>query len=140
MNVEGFSFQPPAGFRTEEHTVALRLPFAGNGPGPSLIVQSKLVPEGSTLTGLASQTFAELASNVPKMKNASQSELTFSDGGLGVVLAYSFPTQSGELRQYFVLRLHAQRLCSLTLTVPSAGLTDGNAKSYLAALASITPA
>lgn len=140
MNLDGFAFQPPAGFRTEEQTVAMRLPFAGQGPSPSLIVQTKLTRPGVTVKDLAAQTFTELASNVPKMKNASQAEFAFSDGGLGMVLAYSFPTQTGELRQYFVLRLHGERLCTITLTVPTSALTESSAKSYLNAIASVVPA
>lgn len=142
MNLDGFSFQPPAGFRTEEQTIAMRLPFAnqGLGPSPSLIVQTRLTRPGATVKDLAAQTFTELASNVPKMKQASQAEFAFNDGGLGMVLAYSFPTQTGELRQYFVLRLQGDRLCTITLTVPTSALTESSAKSYLNAIASVVPA
>jgi hypothetical protein len=138
MNVEGFTFSPPAGFRTEEQTIALRM-GTGGGPAPSLIVQSKPARATATLEELAGQTFAELSQTVPGMKNASRSEFTFADGGTGVVLAYNFPTATGELRQYFVLRLHQQRLCTVTLTLPSASLTEGNARLFMSAIASISP-
>jgi hypothetical protein len=62
MAVEGFSFQPPAGFRTEEVTIALRMPLAA-GPSPSLIVSSRPTAPGARLPELAAQTFAELAGN-----------------------------------------------------------------------------
>jgi hypothetical protein len=73
------------------------------------------------------------------MKQASKAAFAFADGGEGVLLAYSFPTQTGELRQYFALRLHQQRLCTVTLTVPTTGLTEGSAKQFLAAIASVVP-
>jgi hypothetical protein len=138
MNVEGFTFTPPAGFRTEEQTIALRMGV--EGPAPSLIVQSKPARAGVSLEDLAGQTFSELSQTIPGMKAASRSEFTFADGGNGIVLAYNFPTATGELRQYFVLRLDKQRLCTVTLTLPSASLTEGNARLFMSALASITPA
>lgn len=138
MNVEGFTFTPPAGFRTEEQTIALRMVV--DGPAPSLIVQSKPARKGATLEELAGQTFSELSQTVVGMKGASRTEFTFADGGTGIVIAYNFPTAAGELRQYFVLRLHEQRLCSVTLTLPSSSLTEGNARLFMTAIASITPA
>ncbi len=138
MNVEGFSFTPPAGFRTEEQTVALRM--AVDGPAPSLLAQSKPARPGVSLEEFAGQTFSELSQTIPGMKGASRSEFTFADGGNGIVLAYNFPTATGELRQYFVLRLHQQRLCSITLTLPSASLTEGNARLFMSSIASLTPA
>src|SRR3990167_393711 len=138
MNVEGFTFTPPAGFRTEEQTIALRMVV--DGPAPSLIVQSKPARAGASLEELAGQTFSELSQTVPGMKGASRTEFSFADGGTGIVIAYNFPTAAGELRQYFVLRLHEQRLCSVTLTLPSASLTEGNARLFMSAIASLTPA
>lgn len=138
MNVEGFTFTPPAGFRTEEQTIALRM--AVDGPAPSLLIQTKPARPGVPLEELAAQTLTELAQTIPGMKGGSRSEFTFADGGNGIVLAYNFPTATGELRQYFVLRLHGQRLCTITLTLPSASLTEGNARLFMAAIASLTPA
>jgi hypothetical protein len=138
MNVEGFTFTAPAGFRTEEQTISLRMIV--DGPAPSLIVQSKPARDGASIEELAAQTFSELAQTIPGMKGGSQNEFTFADGGHGIVLAYNFPTASGDLRQYFVLRLHQQRLCTITLTLPSASLTEGNARLFMAAIASLTPA
>ncbi len=138
LNVEGFTFTPPIGFRTEEQTIALRMVV--DGPAPSLIVQSKPARAGASLEEMAGQTFSELTQTIPGMKGASRSEFTFADGGSGIVLAYTFPTSTGELRQYFVLRLHQQRLCSITLTLPSASLTEGNARLFMGAIASLSPA
>ena len=138
MNIEGFTFTPPAGFRTEEQTIALRMVV--DGPAPSFILQTKPARPGASLEELAAQTLAELTQTIPGMKGGSRSEFTFADGGNGIVLAYNFPTATGELRQYFVLRLHQQRLCSITLTLPSSSLTEGNARLFMSAIASITPA
>ena len=138
MNIEGFTFTPPAGFRTEEQTIALRMVV--NGPAPSLIVQSKPARPETSLEELAGQTFSELSQTIPGMKSTSRTEFTFADGGTGIVLAYNFPTATGELRQYFVLRLHQQRLCTITLTLPSSSLTEGNARLFMSAIASLTPA
>lgn len=139
MNVEGFSFSPPAGFRTEEMTVGMRMGPPGNRVSPSLIVQSKAAREGATLEALATETLVELAQTVPNMKAPAKTEFTFADGGTGIVLSYTFTAKTGELRQYFVLRLHEGKLCSITLTIPSSALNDGNAKSFMDAIASVKP-
>src|SRR5258708_5917437 len=105
MNVQDFSFDPPQGFRVEETTVGLRM-GDGSAPAPSLIVQSKPTRAGVSLATLGAETLAELAQTVPNMKAASKTEFTFADGGTGLVLSYNFTTRTGELRQYFALRLH----------------------------------
>jgi hypothetical protein len=140
MNLEGFSFDPPAGFRTEEMTVGMRMGPPGNRVAPSLIVQSKQAREGATLEALAAETLVELVQTVPGMKSPSKTEFTFADGGTGVVLAYNFTAKTGDLRQYFVLRLHQGKLCSVTLTLPTSALNEGNAKSFMDAIASVKPA
>ena len=139
MNLEGFSFEPPPGFRTEDVTVSYRLGLPGSGPGPSLIVQTKPARPGADLGQLAGETLAELAQSVPGIKQASKSDFSFDDGGTGVLLAYSFATQAGELRQYFALRLAKGRLCTLTLTVPAANLNETSAKTFLGAIAAVKP-
>jgi hypothetical protein len=136
--VQGFALQPPDGFEVEEMTVALRM-GAGSTPAPSLIVQSKPARAGATLGDLASETFAELVQTVPKMSKASRSEFTFADGASGIVIAYNFTAQTGELRQYFVLRLDRGRLCAVTLTVPTQALNETNATAFMAAIASVRP-
>ena len=138
MNVEGFTFTPPAGFRTEEQTIALRMIV--DGPAPSFLIQTKPARPGVTIEELAAPTLSELTQTIPGMKGGSKSEFTFADGGAGIVLAYTFPTAAGELRQYFVLRLHQQRLCTITLTLPQSSLTEGNARQFMAAISSLTPA
>lgn len=138
MNVEGFTFSPPPGFRTEEQTIALRMPAPG--PAPSLVVQTRPAKPNAKLEELAGQVFAELSQTIPGMKGASRTPFTFTDGGEGVVLAYNFPASTGELRQYFVLRLHQQRLCTVTLTLPASSLTESNARAFMSSLASLTPA
>ena len=139
ISVEGFSFEPPAGFRTEEMTIGMRMGPPGNHPAPSLIVQSKPAREGATITTLAAEVLAELVQTVPNMKSPSKTEFTYSDGGTGVVLAYNFTAKTGELRQYFALRLDKGRLCSVALTLPASALTESNAKSFMQAIASVKP-
>lgn len=138
MNLEGFTFDVPAGFRTEEMTVGLRM-GTGNRPGPSFIIQSKLAREGATLDAIAAETLIELVQTVPDMKTPSKTEFTFADGGTGVVLAYNFTAKTGDLRQYFVIRLHEGHLCTVALTLPSSALTESNARTFMAAIASLKP-
>ena len=138
MNVEGFTFTPSQGFRTEEQTIALRMIV--DGPAPSFLIQTKPARAGVSIEEIAAQTLSELTQTIPGMKGASRGEFTFADGGSGIVLAYNFPTAAGELRQYFVLRLNQQRLCTITLTLPQSSLTEGNARLFMAAIASVTPA
>lgn len=138
LPLEGFTFRPPPGFRTEEVTFGLRSGLPGSGPAPSLMLQSKAARTGATFEQLVSETLVELAQTIGNLKNLSQSAITFDDGGTGAVLAYAFPTQAGELRQYFVLRLAKGRLCTLTLTLPQSALTDANASSFMKALSSLS--
>lgn len=137
INVEGFGFEPPPGFRTEEVTVGLRMGLPGSGPGPSFMVQSKAAREGATLEALASETMIELAQTIANIKDLSSHELTFADGGTGAVLAYNFPTHAGDLRQYFVMRLAKGRLCNITLTLPAASVSDANAGVFMKSIASL---
>lgn len=137
MSLEGFGFDPPPGFRTEEVTIGLRMGLPGSGPQPSLMVQSRAAREGVTLEALVTETMTELAQTVANIKNLTSGAMTFADGGSGAVLAYSFPTQVGELRQYFVMRLERGRQCNITLTLPQASLTESNAASFMKAIASL---
>jgi hypothetical protein len=138
MDVQGFAFDPPMGFRTEEMTVGLRM-GDGNTPAPSLIVQSKPARAGATLETIGAEVLAELAQTVGKMKVPSLTEFTFADGGAGLVISYNFSTHTGELRQYYALRLHAGRLCTVALTLPSSALTESNARTFMQAIASVRP-
>lgn len=137
INLEGFGFEPPAGFRTEEVTLGLRMGPPGGPPGPSFMVQSKQAREGASLEDLVSETMTELAQSIANIKNLTNNEITFADGGKGAVLAYSFPTHIGELRQYFALRLHKGRLCNITLTLPQSSLTESNAGMFMKAITSL---
>jgi len=139
MQIEGFEFEPPPGFRTEEATIAYRMGLPGSGPGPSVIIQSKLAQAGATLADLAKETLAELGQTIPHLKNASQAELKFADGGVGTLFSYTFNAQTGELRQYFALRLDKGRLCMITLTVPTQKLTESSARTFISAIASVKP-
>ena len=135
----GFRFEPPPGFIAEESTFGYRLAGTGRSPGPSFMVQSRPAKVGATIESLATNILTELAQTLPELTGASQSELTFTDGGLGVVLAYTFVSGSGPMRQYHALRLHQARVCSVLLTVPVSQLTEANAKVFIAALSSVTP-
>ncbi len=137
MSLEGFGFDPPAGFRTEEVTIGLRMGLPGSGPQPSLMVQSKAARQGVSLETLVSETMTELAQTVANIKNLTNGAMTFADGGKGAVLAYNFPTHVGDMRQYFVMRVDGGRQCNITLTLPQAALTDSNAASFMKAIASL---
>ena len=137
--IAGFQFDPPPGFLVEESTVGFR-PLNRAGPGPSFIVQAKPARKGLTLADFARDILAELVQTLPQMKNASRSDTKFADGGDGVVLAYTFTTQTGEMRQYHALRLHNDRICSVIFTLPASQLNDTNAKTFMTAVASIKPA
>ena len=137
LALEGFGFEPPAGFRTEEVTVGLRFGLPGAGPGPSFILQSKAARAGAKFEELVQETMVELAQTVGQLKNLSNSEITFDDGGKGAVLAYDFPSHAGQLRQYFVMRMEKGRLCNVTLTLPQSALTPGNAANFMKAITSL---
>ena len=138
LTVEGFALDPPPEFKLEEMTVGLRQPLEGGG-SQSLIVQSKAARPGSRLDELAAETMAELSQSIGGMKNLARSEVTFADGGAGVVLSYDWSTHGGELRQYFVMRLEGGRLCTVTLTVPRAQVTPESAGRLMKTIASIRP-
>ena len=140
MNVDGFTFDPPAGFRTEEMTVGMRMGPPGNPVAPSIIVQTRLAREGASLDVLAAETLMELVQTVPNMVKPSKTEFTFADGGSGIVLAYNFTAKTGDFRQYFALRLHGGKLCSLALTMPTSAITESNARSFMDAISSMKPA
>ena len=89
------------------------------------------------------------AQAVPGLEKMSGVPFTFDDASEGILIAYDFPmpappggpahaTGKGGLgmRQYHVLRLDEGRLTTMTLTVPSAGLTAAQGESYLKAFAS----
>jgi hypothetical protein len=137
LTLEGFGIDTPPGFRTEEVTIGLRMGLPGGGPQPSLMVQSKAARQGASLETLVSETMTELAQTVANIKGLTSGAITFADGGTGAVLAYTFPTHVGEMRQYFVMRLAGERLCNVTLTVPQASLTDANASTFMKAITSL---
>jgi hypothetical protein len=139
MDVEGFTFDAPPGFRTETVTVSMRMATPGANVSPSLVIQSKRAREGATLNDLAVEAIADVAQSVPNIKNASQAPFEFADGGAGVLLSYSVSTHKGELRQYFAMRLDHGRLCCITLTVPTANLTAGSAQLFVKAIQSVKP-
>ena len=138
MDVEGYAFQPPPGFRTEDHTVALAPPGNG-GARPSLIIQSKPARPGTTLTDFAAEALVELGKAVPGISGMSRGELAFADGGAGALLAYNFDGKSGKLRQYVALRLEKGRLCTITVTVPADKPDPATAQAVLKSIASVKP-
>jgi len=140
-SIEGFTFTPPSTFRVEDVTMGMSggLPGKG-GVSPSLIIQSRPARAGATLDQHASEVLAELLQTMPSMKDGTKGELTFDDGEKGVVLSYGITSSKGELRQYFVLRLSPKRLCTATLTVPTADLTPTAVAGLMSLLTSITPA
>lgn len=139
--IEGFRFTPPPDFRVQEVSMGLSggMPGAG-GVSPSLIVQTKPARAGASLDTLAAEVLAELLQTMPSMKNGTKGDLTFDDGGRGVVLSYGIATSKGELRQYFVLRLDNGRLCTATLTVPDTTMSPSVVGNLMKCLTSISPA
>lgn len=137
LTLEGFGIDSPPGFRTEEITVGLKLGLPNSGPQPSMMVQSKAAREGATLEALVSETMSELAQSIANLKNLSNGSITFADGGTGAVLAYSFPTHAGEMRQYFVMRLERGRLCNLTLTLPPGSANEATAATFMKSISSL---
>lgn len=135
--LQGFQFDAPAGFRTEEVTIGLRFGLPGAGPGPSFMLQSKAARDGAKFEELVQETMVELAQTIGQLKNLSNSEITFTDGGKGAVLAYDFPSHAGELRQYFVMRMEKGRLCNITLTLPQSALTTSNAENFMKAISTL---
>ncbi|MFT3842289.1 MAG: DcrB-related protein [Myxococcaceae bacterium] len=134
LTVNGFALDPPPEFKAEEMTVGLR------HENSSLIVQSKNARAGAKLDELAGETMAELSQSIGGMRNLARSEVTFADGGPGVVLSYDWTTHAGELRQYFVMRLDNGKLCTVTLTVPRANVTPESAGRLMQTISSIRPA
>ena len=137
ITVDGFAIDPPPDFKTEEMTIGLRQQVPPGGSSASLIVQSKKARPGATLEELATETVVELTQSLGGMKNLTRSEVTFADGGAGAVLAYDWATASGDLRQYFVLRLNGERVCSLTLTARRDGVTPESAGPLMKTISSL---
>ncbi len=137
LTFEGFGLDSPPGFRTEEITIGLKMGLPNSGPQPSLMVQSKAARAGATLEALVTETMTELAQTIANIKNLTNGAITFADGGKGAVLAYSFPTHAGEMRQYFVMRLEGGRQCNLTLTLPPGAATDSNAATFMKSISSL---
>jgi hypothetical protein len=140
FGMNGFTIDQPAGFRVQDMTVSFVTGLPDTGPSPSLIVQSKPVPQGKTVDEIAAETLAELLQSIPGMAQGTKSNLTFDDGGRGVLLSYTMRTKRAELRQYFVLRVDNGRLCTATLTAPVDAITDTLAQSLMKCLKSIRPA
>ncbi len=140
MSVQGFTFSPPAGFRPEESTVAMRVGLPdGAHPTPSLVVHARPAPPSATLESVTSSIRAELAQIMAGLKQGSVGALRFDDGGEGAVLAYGLGSAKGELRQYVAIRLHAGRVCTAMVTVPAANMSEALAVATMKALTSIRP-
>jgi hypothetical protein len=137
--VEGFTFDKPPEFRTEEVTIGLAAGLPGGGVSPSLIVQSRPAKPGATAELVAAEILGELLQSMPGMKHGAKGEITFDDGAKGSLLSYTISSAKGELRQYFVLRVHEGRVCSATLTTPVADFNEVAAKSMMKCLTSIRP-
>jgi hypothetical protein len=138
LHVDGFAIDPPPDFRTEEMTIGLRqAALPGMTSSPSLIIQSKRARQGATLEQIATETLVELGQTLRGMKNVTRSELIFADGGSGAVLSYDWTTATGDMRQYFVLRLNGDRVCSVTLTARRDSVTAESAAPIMQTIASL---
>ncbi len=138
--VEGFAFDKPPEFRTQEVTIGLITGLPDTGPSASLIVQSRPTRAGATVETVAAETLGELLQTIPGMIAGTKGEITFDDGEKGVILSYTLASGKGELRQYFVMRVHQGRVCTATLTAPVSSLNAASAVSMMKCLSSIRPA
>jgi hypothetical protein len=138
MDVHGFRFEPPRGYELEESTIAWRLKTT-QPLSASLIVQSKKGRLGATIEELAAEAILDLNQSLGSgMKNMMKAEFAFDDGSSGVLVGYDLFAKTGNFRQYFALRLHRERLCTITVTVPSAGFDQQSATEILSAIASLS--
>ena len=137
LTVHGFTIDPPSDFQLEAMTVGLRQQATPGGPTTSLIIQSKPARSGATLAELATETEAELTQSLSGMKNLARFEMTFADGGEGAVISYDWTNAGVEMRQYFVLRLNGDRLCSLAITAIRDAVTAASAGSLMKTIASL---
>ena len=101
MSLEGFGFDPPAGFRTEEVTIGLRMGLPGSGPQPSLMVQTKAARPGVTLETLATETMTELAQTVRQYREEDAQPLRLPVGRDGEIalLAESINVMTQRLQE-----------------------------------------
>jgi hypothetical protein len=142
------SFDPPLGFATEEHVVALKLdpPPGLRDPRalhkvtvvrPSLIIHAKKTDQ--TIEKLSADMLTELAHSVSSMDGLSTGSFVFKDGAIGFVAAFNFKATSNlTLRQFHVLRLDDGRATAATLTL-GAESPEAQQNEYLQAVASIVP-
>ena len=136
--INAFQYEPPPGYRPEESMESLRGPTLG-GFSPSFIIQSKRARLGASLEDLATEAIVDLNQSLGAgMKNMSKAEFSFDDKSSGVLIAFNLQTKTGSFRQYFVLRVHGDRLCTITVTVPSTAFDEKAATSLLASIASLT--
>ena len=138
-SIEGFVFDQPPGFRTQDVTIAMTTGLPDTGPSPSLIVQSRPARAGADIETIAAETLAELLQTIPGMIQGTKGQITFDDGGKGMMLSYTMSSGKGPLRQYFVMRIHQGRVCTATLTAPLTSLSEGAAASMMKCLSSIRP-
>ncbi len=83
------------------------------------------------------ETVVELTQSLTGMKNLTRTELIFADGGVGAMLSYDWTTATGDLRQYFVLRLNGDRLCTVTISARRDGVTAESAGPLMKTIASL---
>ena|SRR5438874_13797616 len=93
--VEGFAFDKPAEFRTQEVTIGLTTGLPDTGPSPSLIVQSRPARAGADVATVGAEILAELLQTIPGMLQGSKGEITFDDGAKGIILSYTLSSGRG---------------------------------------------
>jgi hypothetical protein len=148
-NVNGLSFDPPAGFDVSEVMVTLRGPDTSAlkesralqpqfPVRPNLIVHRRARPEGAELDVLAAELCAELLTTIDGLKDLKTEEVTLADDVAGRLVSFDFPAgKAMTVRQFQVVRLDDQALWTMTLTIDSAVLTDDVWAAYERSLLSL---
>jgi hypothetical protein len=145
----GLSFEPPAEFDVSEVMITLRGPDTSALKEaralqpqfpirPNLIVHRRPAPEGGELDLLAAEMCAELLTTVEGIKDLKTEEVTLKDDAPGRLVSFDFPAgKAMTVRQFQLLRLDADALWTMTLTLDSASLTDELWASYEGSLLSL---
>jgi hypothetical protein len=148
-DTHGLPFEPPTNFDVSEVMVTLRGPdTAALREGralqpqfpvrPNLIVHRRPAPAGAELDLLTAEMCAELLTTIDGLRDLKTDEVTLRDETPGRMVSFDFPAgKAMTVRQFQVVRLDADTLWTMTLTVDSAILTDELWASYEQTLLSL---
>src|SRR5687767_10744874 len=111
---DGFSLEAPADLAIEECFVTFRARDRGlveprslnaqQAIRPNLVVRRRTVRPDASLETLAGEMCGELAKSIPSLVGLERAGFKFTDGVVGLMLAYEFQASSSALlRQYHAL-------------------------------------